>query len=42
MLHETRFKNHFTFIGNFDEHKGIFPGCGKDNPFENSIESNCC
>ena len=42
MLHETRFRDHFTFIGDFSDHKGIFPGCGKDNPFENSIESNCC
>jgi arsenite methyltransferase len=42
MLHETRFREHFTFLGNFDEHKGIFPGCGKDNPFMNDNNSNCC
>ena len=42
MLHETRFSDHFTFIGDFSDHKGIFPGCGKDNPFKNIDSNNCC
>jgi len=33
MLADTRFKEHFTFIGNFDTHYGIFPGCGTAMPF---------
>lgn len=33
MLEKTRFKEHFEFIGNFDTHFGIFPGCGSSNPF---------
>lgn len=46
MLHNTRFKEHFNFIGHFDRHYGIFDGCGKSNPFENSNNNNnnspCC
>ena len=42
MLHETRFRDHFKFIGDFKEHKGIFPGCGKDNPYKNIESNNCC
>ena len=33
MLEKTRLKEHFEFIGSFDKHYGIFPGCGKENPF---------
>lgn len=33
MLHDTRFREHFEFIGNFNTHYGIFPGCGNDLPF---------
>ncbi len=40
MLYESRFKEHFEFIGNFNAHYGIFDGCGKGIPFEN--EKNCC
>ena len=40
MLIETRFKKHFEFIGNFDNHYGIFEGCGKGIPF--SDVSSCC
>jgi len=36
MLHETRFKQHFEFIGTFDKHYGIFEGCGTSLPFENN------
>ncbi|SDY26026.1 methyltransferase domain-containing protein [Nitrosomonas sp. Nm58] len=34
MLHDTRFKEHFDFYGNFDRHFGIFPGCGMGLPFD--------
>lgn len=33
MLYETRFREHFEFIDNFNKHYGIFPGCGKYTPF---------
>lgn len=33
MLHDTRFKRHFDFIGNFDTHYGIYDGCGTLIPF---------
>jgi len=47
MLHDTRFKPHFEFIGNFDQHYGIFNGCGTDLPFSTTINSQetsggCC
>ncbi len=38
MLCESRFKEHFDFIGNWDTHYGIFKGCGTDIPFEGSGE----
>jgi arsenite methyltransferase len=34
MLHDTRFKSHFEFIGNFDRHYGIFEGCGSALPYD--------
>lgn len=48
MLHQTRFKDHFEFIGNFEKHFGIFPGCGTSNPFEglhlqdDTKKGSCC
>ena len=33
ILRESRFAPHFEFIGNFDRHYGIFPGCGTPVPF---------
>ncbi|MSR13644.1 MAG: methyltransferase domain-containing protein [Gammaproteobacteria bacterium] len=33
MLHDTRFKPHFEFIGNFERHYGLFEGCGSSIPF---------
>ena len=33
MLAETRFAGHFEFIGDFERHYGVFPGCGTDSPF---------
>ena len=38
MLNETRFKQHFEFFGAWENHFGIFEGCGTTMPFE--IESN--
>ena len=34
MLHKTRVKEHFEFIGNFDKHYGIFEGCGSSIPYD--------
>ncbi|MDI1309319.1 MAG: methyltransferase domain-containing protein [Methylotenera sp.] len=47
MLHETRFKNHFDFIGDFSQHFGIFEGCGTAIPFDSSTtvdgsKGSCC
>lgn len=42
MLHDTRFKKHFEFIGDFDVHRGIFEDCGKQSPFNNTCETKCC
>jgi arsenite methyltransferase len=33
MLHDTRFKAHFDFIGDMKRHFGIYPGCGTISPF---------
>ncbi len=33
MLHDTRFKDHFDFWGDFSTHYGIFEGCGGSAPF---------
>lgn len=37
MLQETRFAEHFEFIGNFSTHYGIFTGCGVDVPFQDPL-----
>lgn len=46
MLNETRFAPHFTFIGDFSRHFGIFPGCGSVIPFgangEGAAASGAC
>jgi len=34
MLRDTRFAEHFDFIGSFDRHHGLFEGCGSSMPFE--------
>jgi ubiquinone/menaquinone biosynthesis C-methylase UbiE len=40
MLHDSRLKEHFEFIGNWDHHYGIFEGCGSSIPFtDNEAES---
>jgi len=46
MLHDSRFREHFEFIGNFDNHYGIFDGCGTSLPFDGSSSDaaggGCC
>ena len=45
MLADTRFKDDFDFIGDFETHYGIFEGCGKVEPYqepESSGELACC
>lgn len=47
MLAETRFRQHFTFVGDFGTHFGIFPGCGTAIPFSatdgsGSTSGACC
>ena len=42
MLKHSRFQEHFTFIGDFNNHYGIFDGCGKSMPFDNSVSDNKC
>jgi len=39
MLNETRFKEHFEFIGDWSTHYGIFSGCGTSLPFDELIYS---
>jgi arsenite methyltransferase len=34
MLHDTRFQEHFQFIGDFSQHYGLFEGCGSSMPFD--------
>ncbi len=34
MLKDTRFANHFEFIGDFTRHYGIFAGCGTTIPYD--------
>lgn len=46
MLHDTRFADHFTFIGDFSQHFGLFKGCGAEIPFDAAAGSTdtspCC
>jgi len=47
MLHETRFRPHFEFIGDMDTHFGIFAGCGTALPFDigqagGTPSTSCC
>ena len=46
MLHETRFREHFEFIGDMSTHYGIYADCGTQVPFEpqTTTESSggCC
>lgn len=38
MLNETRFRDHFEFIGDWSNHYGIFEGCGTAMPFSTQAE----
>lgn len=45
MLKETRFAQHFEFIGDFSTHYGVFEDCGGENAFETPGEvasGGCC
>lgn len=45
MLRETRFADHFEFIGDFSQHYGIFAGCGGGLPFDvgsGHVQISCC
>mgnify|MGYP000022795087 CR=1 FL=1 len=49
MLKETRFEHYFEFIGSWENHYGIFEGCGTAIPFElttqsieESLGNSCC
>ena len=46
MLHDTRFREHFDFYGNFGQHFGIFPSCGMGIPFADATTggqtNGCC
>lgn len=47
MLHDTRFREHFTFVGDFSRHYGIFEGCGKALPYDSATATGagpaaCC
>lgn len=47
MLNESRFAEHFDFIGDWSTHYGIFPGCGTASPFsqsapEDAVSGACC
>lgn len=45
MLHDTRFREHFDFVGDFSRHYGLFAGCGGGLPFDQCADmsgSACC
>ncbi len=45
MLHDSRYREHFDFIGDFSRHYGIFAGCGGGLPFtqtDANENSACC
>ncbi len=45
MLAETRFRDHFDFIGDFSRHFGLFAGCAADPSLERPVSgaaSSCC
>lgn len=45
MLHDTRFRAHFDFVGDFSRHFGLFPGCGGSMPFGQTVTNSsgaCC
>lgn len=44
MLANTRYQLFFEYYGNFEQHYGIFEGCGLAVPFEDGVEpsQSCC
>lgn len=44
MVHDTRFKEHFDYLGDKSTHFGIFDGCGKGIPFASAATgaAPCC
>lgn len=47
MLKDTRFARYFDFIGNFEQHYGIFAGCGTTIPYDTGVSGakatgGCC
>jgi hypothetical protein len=46
MLKDTRFAQHFEFVGDFSRHYGIFEGCGTAIPYDDASTSSgaapCC
>jgi arsenite methyltransferase len=46
MLRDTRFREHFDFIGDFSRHYGIYAGCGTAMPYETQTTGatggSCC
>ena len=44
MLHDTRLRAHFDFIGDFSRHYGLFAGCGGQMPFDTAQPpvAGCC
>jgi arsenite methyltransferase len=42
-LKNTRFKPYFEFYGDWQQHFGLFTGCGKEIPFQQNLnEQDCC
>ena len=44
MVQESRLAEHFTPVGDFSQHFGLFPGCGGGLPFSThaAAEASCC
>lgn len=43
MLQDSRFKPYFDFYGDWQQHFGLFEGCGKEIPFQQEgSDSPCC
>ncbi|WKT60404.1 methyltransferase domain-containing protein [Microbulbifer thermotolerans] len=46
MLRDTRFSEHFQYIGDFSRHFGVFEGCGSNIPFDIDVSATqseaCC
>lgn len=46
MLRDSRFFPHFTFVGDFQRHYGLFEGCGSAIPFDTGhaqfMSGSCC